>query len=356
MQGLYLLPESWYDDYGITCWLNTLVTGIDRDRQQVNVAEGDALPYDRLILAMGSAGRVPAIEGFGIPGTFVLREAADAMAMRAYAQQHACQHAVVAGGGLLGLEAAYALHKLGTEVTVLERGDWLMRRQIDQRGAALLEQYLNGIGISVLFNAEADQAHGTPRLRRVVLKGGQGIQTDLLLACAGVIPNTALAKQADLEVRQGVVVDAHMRTSDPLIYAAGDIAEFEGQVYGLWPIAVEQAQVAAANVADQRDEAVYTGIVPTTMLKVAGIDLMSIGEFEPRSEADTVIVLEDVGDQQYRKLVVAEGRIIGAILLGYPRLGPAVKEAIESGQDVSGLLPALRAGQWDALGRQTQPA
>lgn len=350
MQGLYLLPESWYDDYGITCWLNTLVTKIDRENQIVHLAEGDSLPYDRLILATGSAGRVPATAGFGLQGSFVLREAADAMAMRAYTQEHGCHKAVVAGGGLLGLEAAYALHKLGVEVTVLERGEWLMRRQLDKRGADLLEQYLNGIGIEILFNAEASSVHGAPNLRRVVLQNGQELAADIFLACAGVVPNVDLAKRAGLETKQGVLVDDHMRSSDPHIFAAGDIAEFEGRIYGLWPIAVEQAEVAAANAVSAGQDAVYSSIVPTTMLKVAGIDLMSIGEFDARSESDEVIALEEVGNQQYRKLVIADGRIIGAILLGYPRLSPIVKNAIESGKDVSGVLPQLRAGQWEVLG------
>lgn len=349
MKGLYLLPENWYDDYQITTWLNTLVTRIDRQEQKVYLAEGDALPYDRLIIATGSAGRIPHIPGYGIPGSFVLREAADAIAMRAYAQERHCSRAVVAGGGLLGLEAAYALHKLGLEVDVLERGEWLMRRQLDERGAAFLQDYLSGIGVNVLLKAEVSSLHGAPDLRQIVLKDGRLLTGEIFLVCAGIIPNIDVVKAAGLDTRQGVLVDEHMRSSDPLIYAAGDVAESSGEILGLWTAAVEQAEVAAANAVGLQQTATYTGIVPTTMLKVAGIDLMSIGVFESRSEQDTVIALEDTNQHQYRKLVVADGRIIGAILLGFPRLAPMVKAAILDAVDITALLPQLRAGDWEAL-------
>jgi nitrite reductase (NADH) large subunit len=145
MQGLYLLPESWYDEHHVTCWLNTRAEKIDQATRAVLLATGDRLTYDRLILAMGSSSYVPPIIGHQMPGSFVLREADNAMRMRAFVQEHHCGTAVVAGGGLLSLEAGYALHKLGLEVFVLERSDRLLRRQLDDRGAAVLEGYLAGL-------------------------------------------------------------------------------------------------------------------------------------------------------------------------------------------------------------------
>jgi nitrite reductase (NADH) large subunit len=347
MKGLYLLAEDWYEDYHITTSLNTLVTKIDLKQQVVALADGELLYYDRLILAVGSSGRVPRVDGMGMEGSFVLREADDAMKMRAFAQKNFCKKAVVAGGGLLGLEAAYALHKLGLEVTVLERGSWLMRRQLDERAAQFLWQYLNGIGINVLLDAEVDSLQGTQRVKEVSLKDGRLLFADIFLACAGIVPNVQLAKDAGIEVNQGVLVNERMQTSDPNVYAVGDAVEYEGMVHGLWPVAVEQGQVAAINIAG--GNASYTPVVPTTMLKVAGIDLMSIGDFEPRSDEDMVILLEDSANDEYRKLLISNGKIIGALMIGFPRLAPIVNEAIKAEVDVTLYMPDLQAGDWEVL-------
>ena len=155
MVGLHLLPDAWYDDNRITCWLNTRALEIDREAGEVLLGTGERLPFDRLILATGSEAYVPDIPGFGAPGTFVLRTAADALGVREYVQQAGAEHAVVAGGGLLGLEAAYAVHKLGLRTTVLERGPWLLRRQLDERAGELLRGYLTNLGLEILVGAEA---------------------------------------------------------------------------------------------------------------------------------------------------------------------------------------------------------
>ena len=349
MQGLYLQDEKRYDDLNIITWLNTRVTRIDREARQVVLGTGEKLPYDRLILATGSRSFVPPIEGYGMPGTFVMREADDALQMRAFAQEHGCRSAVVAGGGLLGLEAGYALHKLGLHVSILERSSWLLRRQLDERGAYFLRQYLEGMGMEIVVEAEAAAAQGNGRVRQVLLKDGRTLACDLLLVAAGITPNVELAREAGLEVNRGVIVDNRMRTSAPEIYAAGDVAEHRGQVYGIWPTAAEQAQVAAANAVG--GEKTYGGSVPATMLKVVGVELMSIGRFEPQSPDDVVIALEEIDEHRYRKLVIADGVIAGAILFGYPLLAPAVTSAIKRCADVTSCLDALRAGDWDVLSR-----
>jgi NADPH-dependent 2,4-dienoyl-CoA reductase/sulfur reductase-like enzyme/ferredoxin len=347
MSRLYLQKDSWYDERGINCWLNTQATHIDRKARTVALATGEHLPYDRLILACGSSGAVPPIAGYGLPGTFALREAEEAMQMRSFVQSRGCHNAVVAGGGLLGLETSYALHKLGLEVTVLERGEWLLRRQLDERGGRFLRQYLEQLGLEVMLRAEVGAAQGDGQVRQVALKDGRVLLCDLLVTAAGIAPNAELARSAGLEVNCGVVVDAAMRTSDPDIYAAGDVCEFNQGVQGLWPVAVEQARIAALNALGGQEA--YKDIVPATVLKVVGIDLISIGRFEPSSEADTVIVFEDSSQHRYRKLVISENRIVGAILLGYPQDAHAVAEAVKRARPVGDCLAALRAGKWEAL-------
>lgn len=367
MQGLNLLEDNWWDDYEITTWLNTRATTIDRGACEVGLATGERLPYDRLILATGSRARRPEVRGFGVPGTFALRSADDALGIRAFAQRAGARRAVVAGGGLLGLEAAYALHRLGLRVTVLERFPRLLGRQLDERASALLRRYLEGLGLEVVTDAEAAEVFAASpsmageggihrldsaaelmptRVSGVVLDSGRTLTAELFLVCAGITPNTGIARRAGLEVRQGVVVDDHMRTSDPRIFAAGDCAEHRGVTYGLWPTAVEQGEVAADN-ATGGDKS-YEGYVPVTVLKVVGIELTSIGRIEPEA-GDEAIVLEDPDEDRYRKLVVEGDRLVGAILLGYSQEASLVATAVKRGLDVGPLLPALRAGDWSAL-------
>jgi NAD(P)H-nitrite reductase large subunit len=355
MQGLYLLPDQWYDDFNITCWLNTHVTAIEPRERQVMLGTGETLAYDRLILTTGSESYVPPIEGFGVHGCFVLRTAEDAMAIRAYVQECGCRTAVVAGGGLLGLEAAYGLHKLGLSVTVLERTDTLLSRQLDMRSAQFLYQYLDQMGIHVIMQAETERILGGSdvfeRAHQVVLRDGQVLPCDLFLVAAGIRAELELARSIGLATNQGVIVDAEMRTNDRHVFAAGDVAELEGKLYGLWPVAVGQAEVAAANavMAPDTAAATYAETPPVTMLKVAGIDLTSIGRIHALSEQELVIALEEPNEHRYRKLVIADGKIVGAILLGYVEDAPGVTAAIKDRVDVTANLDALKSGNWACL-------
>ncbi|MBE2316332.1 FAD-dependent oxidoreductase [Solirubrobacter sp. CPCC 204708] len=344
MQGLYLNPDKWYDERAITTWLNTRALWIDRANREVALGTGEKLPYDRLILATGSRSLVPKIDGFGAPGTGVLRTAADAMALRAYAQRVSSTRGVIAGGGLLGLEAAYALHKLGLKTTVLERGPGLLRRQLDDRGGELLKAYLEGLGLEIVLNAEVQSVDANGRLRALDLKDGRRLPAHILLVAAGIQPNVELARDARLAINRGVLVDDRMRTGDPAILAAGDIAEFGGQTPGLWPTAVAQAEIAAENAVG--GDKPYVPAPPVTMLKVVGVELASIGRIHEQPE-DEAIVHEAHGG--YRKLVISGDRIVGAILLGPGNDVAAVRTAITKGYDVSGQLGALRQGRLDGL-------
>ncbi|MFN8470146.1 MAG: FAD-dependent oxidoreductase [Caldilineaceae bacterium] len=299
---------------------------------------------------------MPPIEGFAA-GTFVLRTADDAMAIRTYVQEHACRQAVIAGGGLLGLEAAYGLHKLGIAVTVLERSSALLSRQLDAQGAAFLAAQLAKMGITVLLEAEvaavkagedgAERSHpGT-----LTLKDGRTLPCDLLLVAAGIRADLELAQRAGITTNRGIVVDAQMRTSNPYIYAAGDVVEFDGALEGLWPAAVSQGTIAAANAvaAPGASLQAYAPAAPVTTLKVAGVDLTTIGRFEAAGSDELTIALAEHATNKYRKLVIAGGRIAGAILLGYPEDAAGVTEAVRQKLDVTNQLEALRAGDWSGL-------
>ncbi|HZY42843.1 MAG TPA: FAD-dependent oxidoreductase [Anaerolineae bacterium] len=348
MSGLYMQSDAWYDERKITCWLNTHATHINRGHRQVQLATGETLNYDRLILATGSSSFVPPIPGYGQSGSFVLREAEEAMEIRAYVQKHQSRTAVIAGGGLLGLETAYALHKMGLTVWVLERGEWLLRRQLDERGGRALQQSLEALGLMIETNAETAAVHCEERVCQVELKNGRTLPCDVFLVAVGIQPNIDLAQAAGLHVNRGIIVDETMCTSAPDIFAAGDVCEFAKQVPGLWAVAVEQAKVAAINAVG--GHAIYDEVVPVTMLKVAGVDVTSMGRFERRSETEIEIAQENIEDHGYRKLIIADGKLMGAILVGDPANAQTVASAVKARRDVSQLLDALQAGHWDVLG------
>ncbi|MGH3612065.1 MAG: FAD-dependent oxidoreductase [Pseudonocardia sp.] len=348
MQGLYLLPETWYDDHGITAWLNTLATRIDLDSQRVFLGTGDVVPYDRLILAMGSSSSLPPIERLGRPGSFVLRDASDAMRIRSYSQELGCRQAVVSGGGLLGLEAAYSLHELGLRVTVLERGARLMSKQIDARCSELVHEHFARIGMQVLYRAEAVALSGDERVSGVTLKDGRALRCEMFLAAVGIRPNVELAKAAGIAVGRGIVIDDRMQTQVRGVFAAGDVAEHDGRVLGLWPIGAKQAEVAAVNALG--GDATLTAEIPATILKGVGLELFSIGRVEAK-EDDEVVVVEDGSALSYRRMVLSGGRVVGAIVLGHhpddvATATTAVKKRILV---EDGTVQNLRAGNWSVL-------
>jgi len=355
MQGLYLLPEKWYDEHGVTAWLNTHAARIDLPWRRVVLGTGETLPYDRLILAMGASASVPALDGLDCPGSFVLREAGDAIGIRAYTQHRGCRRAVVAGGGLLGLEAAYSLHRLGLRVTVLERGERLLAKQIDARCSELVAQHFARAGIEILRKAETARVLGSPAVTGALLKDGRTVPCDVFLAAVGIRPNIELARDAGIPVNRGVLVDDRMQTPIPGVYAAGDVAEHGGQVFGLWPIATEQAEAAAVNALG--GERVLAAETPATILKGVDLELFSIGRMTT-APTDEVIVVDRPAAGSYRRLVVSGGgHVVGATVLGHhPGDVAAARQAVRNRLPVTAdALAALRAGDWSALKQVTGP-
>ncbi len=332
MAGLQLLGDDWYERNSVTPWLNTLVNEIDRDARHVLLGTGERLPYDRMILAMGASASVPPLDGLDRRDVFVMRTADDAIGIRAHAQRARARRAIVVGGGLLGLEAAYALHRFGLRVTVVQHSERLLERQLDERGSALLERYFTGLGIGVLLGvtpASVRDHDGKPAL---VLADGRLVGADIFVVCTGIRPQIELARAAGLDVGRGVIVDEYLRTSDPSIYAAGDIAEFGGAIYGLWPVAVAQAEVAAANVVG--DVRRYEPQPPVTILKGVGLSVQAIGEIEG-TEGDEVDVREPSEDDiRYAKVVSRGGIPVGALMIGdWPDAAETI-DAVASGRPV----------------------
>ncbi len=331
-------PPQWYAERGIQVHLNSPVVELDVAARRLRLADGAAVPYDRLLLATGGVAWKPPVPGNDLEGVFTLRTLDDARAIRDRARES--RRAVVVGGGLLGLETARALRALGLEVTVLEVAPHLMPRQLDREGAAVLETLLRGMGIRTETGAVTEAILGDGPGRVVRLKDGREFPADLVVFSAGIRCEVTLARGAGLAVNRGVVVDEHLQTSAPDVYAAGDVAEANGVVYGIVPAAIDQARVAAANLVAP-GSAVYRGTLPATTLKVVGAELTSIGECVV--EADDLVQLRraDLQRGRYRKLALREGRIVGAILLNEREHTAPIRQLMDRGADVSAYVDLL---------------
>jgi NAD(P)H-nitrite reductase large subunit/ferredoxin len=350
IQELYLMPRDWAQSRRIRYYRGVAASSINRVAREVITEDGEAIRYDRLILSTGAHAFVPSIERFGIGGSFVLRTIDDAVQLQQHhVRRRRCRTAVIVGAGLLGLEAGHSITQMGVRVLVLDRAPWPLSCQLDQSGGALLWQMMSDLGIKILPQMQARRLLGSEWVEGVELSNGQCLKADLCLIAAGIKPDTALAESAGLAVNRGVVVDDRMMTSDPAIFAAGDVAECAGQVYGLWSAGVEQAHVAAVNLlgGDYR----YRATAPPTKLKVAGIDLLSVGAINATDEDGFEIRADDGNARQYRKLVIQAGKLRGAILIGHPDLYELVSEAVKMNLDVSLSLPALAQGDWSILSR-----
>jgi len=306
-----LKSAAWWKGRGVTLLYGHGVTAIDPAIRRVKLANGATLPFTKLVLATGSRPLRLNVPGMNLPGVLTFRDLTDVEAIRQAAAGR--RKAVVIGGGLLGLEAAYGLAKAGAEVSVVHLMDRLMERQLDARAADLLKQAVEACGITVHLNAETVAVRGTKRAEAVALKDGREIPADLVVVAAGIRANVNLAQFADIDVNRGIVVDDHLRTSQRDIYAIGECAEHRGICYGLVEPAYEQARVLAAHLSGE--SARYEGSVLATNLKVSGVNVFSAGDFlgAPGTEQ---ILLSDVGLATYKKLVIADGRLTGAVLFG----------------------------------------
>jgi NAD(P)H-nitrite reductase large subunit len=359
MPGLGLKPDAWYAEQRITHWLNTRATDIDTEARQVQLATGETLGYDRLILANGSQAWMPPVEGFGVAGSFVLRQANDAMAIRAFVQRHGARHAVVVGAGLLGLEAAAALRQLGLKVSVLSLDERVLDRQIDAPASDLVVAHLRAEGIEQIANARLRTVQRSGgRVSGIRLEDGRQFATELLVVCAGTRAELTLAHAAGVATGRGITVDAQMRTSVEHVYAAGDVAEFEGQQFGLWAIALAQGEVAARSALGL--PARYESIQPVTSLKLRGIEVRSAGaalaSTADQSELLCAGALEadpadpaDAGPR-YCKLVVEQqaggDRLIGAVIVGPHEVGDELLDAVKRRTRMAELQPVLQGHRW----------
>jgi nitrite reductase (NADH) large subunit len=338
-EGIILNPLDWYAKRRIDLNLGVRVNAICPDKKKVIDEKGVFTPYDRLLLAMGGRPFIPQMKGSEREGVFVFRTLQDCDAIMEASRTK--KEAVVIGGGLLGLEAARGLINHGVRVTVVHLADWLMEQQLDPTGGGLLKREMERLGIQILVGASAVELLGNRAVEGVKLSDGRTLPAQMVLVCAGYRPSVELAQAAGLSVNRGVVVNDRMETSDPNVFAVGDLVEHRGRVYGLVAPIRDQAKVAADAIAG-KGTLRYEGTTCATVLKVAGVNLTSAGAFRGERVSEELVYL-DTHAGIYKKLVLQGNRIIGMILLGDNREGQRLFNLLKSGEDVSALKDRLIA-------------
>jgi len=313
LDDIVVKPRRWYEEQGIALHTGEPIAAIDPLARRVTSAAGRCLAYDKLLLATGSKPLAPPIAGLELPGVCSFRNIEDVEAMIAATARHA--RAVVIGGGLLGLEAAWGLKRRGMAVTVVHLMPILMERQLDAIAAQLLQTDLERRGIAFVTNAVTEEIFGEERVQGVRLADGRELAADFVVIAIGIRPEVALARAAGIGVNRGIAVGDDLRTTDPHIYAVGECAEHNGRCFGLVAPLWEMAQVCGERLAGSATAAFATPVV-STRLKITGIDVFSAGALMAEEDSDDEITLEDSGLGTYRKLVVRDGRLVGAVLYG----------------------------------------
>ncbi|QEL13503.1 FAD-dependent oxidoreductase [Limnoglobus roseus] len=335
---IMLKATGWYADRAVTYHSNKLVTKIDSVRRRLTDSAGEEHAYDVAVIATGSAPSVPPMEGLRgadgkpKPGAFLFRTIDDCSRMRDFAKPP-CS-AVVLGGGLLGLEAAKALSDMGLHVTVVHRADWLMNLQVDRFGGEIVRRGIEKLGIFVRTGQTATGVIGDDRVHGVALKTGEVIPADMLVIAAGIRPRVDLAQASNIPVKHGIVVNDLLATAVPGVYSVGECAEHNGLVYGIVPPIWEQCDVVADVLTGANPAARYRGSKQYTKLKVAGVDVASMGLIDPQQESDEVLQVMEDRRGIYRKMVVRDSKLVGAICVGDGESAPSLARWFDRGDEL----------------------
>jgi nitrite reductase (NADH) large subunit len=308
---LIIHGDLWYENNRINLITNKKVVSIEHTGRQV-VLEGDMrLSYDKLLVATGGKSFVPPVRSIDRRGIFTLRNLDDARRIREYAENGLS--VIILGGGVLGIDLGDALRKLGKSVTFIEYFDRLLPRQIDPAGSAILVHSLKTLGMAFVLGARAKETLGTAAFEGIVLQDGSIINAQMLLVSAGMAPEVSLFKDLNIPERRGVPVNDRMETELTDIYAAGDVAEHKERIYGIWPAAEKQGEVAGVNMAG--GSAIYGGTTLSNSVSVAGIEIFSAGEIDADYRLPS-LAYEDRESGIYRKIVVRDDRVAGCIFCG----------------------------------------
>lgn len=346
LDEIVINSRGWYDEQGIRLVAGNPALAIDPVERRITLADGEAIAYDKLLLATGSKPLAPPIPGLGLPGVRAFRDIADVTAMIDAASSHS--RAVVIGGGLLGLEAAWGLKRRGMSVSIVHLMPTLMERQLDAAAGALLLRDLEARGIGFFTNSQTEEILGSDRAEGILLADGRELPADLIVLAIGIRPQIDLARTAKLDVNRGILVGDDMRTSDPDIYAVGECIEHNGQLFGLVAPIWEQAKICGARLAGD-DTAVYMPPPVFTSLKITGVDVFSAGVLAATDEADDEITLHDAKRGLYKKVILRDDKVVGSVLYGSVDDGPWYVQLMRDKVDVSPFRDQLVFGRGFAV-------
>ena len=339
-EDLLAKKAEWYKEHKIDLRLQSPVVGGDPQKKVVVAKDNEEFSYDTLLIATGSHSFIPPITGSETNGVFAIRSIQDCREITGWAKK--VEDVVLIGGGLLGLEAGNALLRLGLKVTVVEFFPRLLPRQLDVDGAKRLQAIMEGMGFSFRLGAKTQEITGDNLMTGVSLEGGESLSAQMVIISAGVRPNMELAQPLGLETDKGIKVDERLRTNQPDIYAAGDVAEFRGMPYGIWPAAMEQGKIAGTNMAG--GDSVYKGTTMANTLKVVGVDLASAGEIDAEGKFDSKMVTDE---KIYKKIVLDNNLIIGCIMLGDKKGFNQITQMMSEKRDIAEIKDQLKVEGFD---------
>jgi nitrite reductase (NADH) large subunit len=347
IQDIVINDWDWYRDNGITLHTGQTVTKIDTKRKVVTTDKGLTASYDDLIIATGSLPFMLPLPGADKEGVIAFRDIKDCETMMEAAKQY--KRAVVIGGGLLGLEAARGLLNLNMEVSVVHIFKHVMERQLDETAAKLLQEELERQGMNFLLEKNTDSILGNKRVTGVRFKDGSEVKADLVVMAVGIRPNIALAKESGVEINRGIVVNDYMETNIPHVYSVGECAEHRGIAYGLVAPLFEQGSELAKRLVGVAS-AGYQGSVVSTKLKVSGVNVFSAGQFVDEPNTKSYRVQNDF-DNTYKKIVVQDGKLLGAVLFGDTADGAKLFSLMRNGEDIAGREREILLGAAQGTGK-----
>lgn len=334
---LLLHPPEWYGERGVEVILGRPAISIDIDNRRVILEDGE-VTYSKLLLAQGSRPFVPPVPGSDLPGVFSIRTLDDVKRLTAYIRDKS--QGTIIGGGVLGLEVAWGLAQAGQRISVVEGSPYILSRQLDKTASDLLTSLGEKAGIEFVVSERLTGIQGNGEALAILLENYGEKATDYLVFSTGVRPNTRIVQNTPIKTDKGIQVNEFMQTSVEDIYSAGDVAEFNGQVYGLWPVAKAQGECAGLNMAGV--ETAYTEMPPSNYIRVFGIEIYSVGDLCKDGSAQ--LILKDYNPEEsiYKAMFFKENRPVGAILLGDTKGAPKISRAIKAGQEFPGTSSLLR--------------
>ncbi|MBE5965641.1 MAG: NAD(P)/FAD-dependent oxidoreductase [Lachnospiraceae bacterium] len=322
---LLIQKQDWYEQNKVHLYLGREAVAVDTAKNKVSLDNGTELEYVKLLLANGAGNATPKIDGIEKSNVYSIRKFSDIEAIRANVDDK--RVILCIGGGIQNLEAAWAMCSQGKNVTIAEFQDRLMPRQLDAKASEILQNAVKRNNVQILLNTAITKITGSKEANGAVTKNGRLIECDMVIYSVGIRSNTALYENTPLEINRGVIVNHHMKTSLDHVYAAGDIAELDGRVGGLWSIAMEQGKIAGYSIAGK--EASYSAAIPVTNMNAFNLSIFSIGEIDENNAAHT-LVEESPDDSTYRRIFIKDNRIVGAIIIGNPRNNMLIKKYVEN--------------------------